>query len=240
MSRSEIDDYQDTLGLTFDNPDLLLQALTHRSFVHEHRRTDPDMQHNERLEFLGDAVIEFITGDWLFQQFPDMREGELTRIRAALVRTETLAGFALASGVDQVLRLGAGEESNGGRKRHSILCDAFEAVVGALYLDQGLGAVRPFVEELFEPALEVILQRASTKDAKSRLQEWCHKEYDNAIPVYYVIAALGPAHDRRFLVEVQLLGDPVGWGEGRSIRSAEQAAAQQVLLTLGFNGDAGT
>ena len=239
MPPSEIDAYQTILGLSFDQPDLLLQALTHRSFVHEHRRSDPNMQHNERLEFLGDAVIEFISGEWLFQQFPDMREGELTRIRAALVRTEMLASFALECGIDQVLRLGAGEESNGGRRRDSILCDAFEAVIGALYLDQGLNAVRPFVEALFEPALETILQRASTKDAKSRLQEWCHKEYEDAIPVYYVVAALGPAHDRHFLVEVQLLGEPIGWGEGRSIRNAEQAAAHQVLAGLDFDGEGG-
>jgi len=174
------------------------------------------------------------------QQFPEMREGELTRIRAALVRTETLAEFAQKCGIDDLLRLGPGEESNGGRERKSILCDAFEAIVGALYLDQGLDAVREFVGAQFEPALEGILRRASIHDAKSRLQEWCHQEYDDTIPAYGVIAAIGPAHDRHFLVEVELEDEPVGWGGGRSIREAQQAAAEMALHELGINGDAGS
>ena len=237
MTATAIDNLQAALGLSFDDPSMLLQAVTHRSFVHENRKYNPDLQHNERLEFLGDAVIEFIAGEWLFQQFPDMREGKLTRIRAALVRTEMLAEFALVCDLDQFLRLGVGEENNGGRERKSILCDAFEAVVGAIYLDLGMGAARDFVSILFEPALEAVLLRDSTKDAKSRLQEWCHKEFEDAIPVYWVIATLGPAHNRYFMVEVQLLEEPVGWGGAGSIRGAQQAAAEMALAELGVDAE---
>jgi ribonuclease-3 len=235
MTPHQIDAFEAALGLTFHDPNLLMTALTHRSFVHENRNRVPELQHNERLEFLGDAVIEFISGEWLYQRFPEMREGELTRIRATLVRTETLAEFATNCGINDMIRLGPGEESNGGRTRLSILCDAFEAIVGALYLDQGIEAARDFIVPQFEPALEMLLRRVSTKDAKSRLQEWCHKEYDDTVPNYWVIAALGPAHDRHFMVEVHLLDNAVGWGSGRSIRMAQQAAAEMALRELGID-----
>ncbi|MFP4323056.1 MAG: ribonuclease III, partial [Anaerolineales bacterium] len=190
------------IGLPFQDMSLLEQALTHRSYVNEHKKAQPLLQHNERLEFLGDAVIDFIAGDWLFGQFPEMREGKLTRIRSALVRTEMLASFARACGVQEIMRLGRGEEANGGRDKNSTLCNTFEAIMGALYMDQGMQAVYEFIEVLFEPALDEVLQRVSTKDAKSRLQEWSQAQPGKLTPRYHLIAALGPDHRKLFLMEV--------------------------------------
>lgn len=220
------------LGLDFEQPSLLIQALTHRSFVNENKHRQPDLQHNERLEFLGDAVIEFIAGDWLFQRFPNLREGQLTRLRSSLVCTEMLADFALICGLDKALRLGVGEEHNGGRQRKTNLCGAFEALMGALYLDQGAAAVQTFISQLFEPALESVLQKGAVKDAKSRLQEWSQTQVGNPVPRYHLLAALGPDHAKEFVVEVELEGVAVGWGTGRSKRRAEQAAAQMGLETV--------
>lgn len=215
--------------IAFNNTELLVQALTHRSYTNE---TDEAIEHNERLEFLGDAVLDFVAGSWLYERFPDMREGNLTRLRSSLVCTENLAEFALKTGIDQLIRLGHGEEDNGGRERLSTLCATFEAVVGAIYLDQGMEAVREFVLPLFEPSLAEILRQVSIKDAKSRLQEWSQSQPEKHTPLYAIIAATGPDHLPWFTVEVSLGDESLAWGSGRSKRSAEQAAAQTALENL--------
>jgi len=224
-----LDTFQKRIGLTFNDSELLLRALTHRSFANEH----PDEPHedNERLEFLGDAIIDFIVSEWLFEQFPDIAEGKLTRLRSGLVRTESLAALARQADIGPMLRLSKGEEEHGGRERDSNLCGTFEAISGALYRDQGLEAVRAFVRPRLAPRLEELLISDSDKDAKSRLQEWSQSML-NLTPSYRVLTIEGPEHAREFTVEVLIGEDVFGVGNGRSKRVAEQEAARIALEAL--------
>lgn len=205
---------------------LLQQALTHRSYVNEHN--DPDAVDNERLEFLGDAVLSFIAGDMLFREFPNMPEGDLTRLRAAMVRTDSLAQIGLARRVGEALRMGKGEERSGGRTRANNVCAAFEAVIGALYLDQGLDAVRAFVCPLLAERLEQVLSESLHTDARSQLQERAQAEL-NETPQYVLVDASGPDHERVFTVEVVIGGRVAGSGQGRSKQAASMAAARAAL-----------
>jgi ribonuclease-3 len=217
------------IGVKFNNRDLLLTALTHRSYLNEH--TGPAMRDNERLEFLGDAVLDFLTGDLLYNQFPDMPEGRLTRLRAALVRTAALAELSEQCELGKHIRMGKGEEASGGRKRVTNLCAVFEAVVGALYLDQGMDAVQRFVLPLFKPMLERVLAESLDQDARSLLQEWSQANH-NETPVYRTVEETGPEHEREFMVEALIGEQVVGCGVGRSKRSAAQAAARAALHLL--------
>lgn len=222
---TDTDDLQEQIGVQFQNDRLLWQALTHRSYINEHGEGEGD---NERLEFLGDAVLDFLVGDMLFQRFPDMPEGQLTRLRSALVRTESLAFLAAEAGLGTHLRMGKGEEAGGGRERPSNLCAAFEAVTGALYLDQGLEAVRAFILPRLESLIGQVLEEAIDKDARSRLQEWSQAEL-NKTPVYRTVSATGPDHLKEFVVEVLIGERVVGRGTGRSKQIAAQAAAREAL-----------
>ena len=228
--------FQRRLGVFFNDLSLLRRALTHRSYLNEH----PDMvlEDNERLEFLGDAILDFVAADWLYHHFPEMSEGSMTRMRAALVRTETLARFAEGLGVDAVLRLGKGEEESGGRKRPSMLCAAFEALVGAVFLDkgeQGLEIVQRLVYPLFAPALDEVLSTASDKDPKSLLQEWGQAELGQT-PQYQTVSADGPDHDRRFTIEVTIGGEVYGRGVGCNKQIAAQNAARDALERVRYKG----
>jgi ribonuclease III len=220
---------QERIGLVFDNDVLLQQALTHRSYINEHG--DDSISDNERLEFLGDAVLDFLVGDMLYQRFPDMPEGDLTRLRAALVRTESLAELARDIGLGQALRMGKGEESSGGRERVTNLCATFEAVVGALYLDQEMKAVRTFVTPHLDNLLQQILADSRDRDARSRLQEWSQAEH-NLTPAYRTVSASGPDHQKEFVVEVVIGERSVAHGTGRSKQSAAQSAAREALRLL--------
>jgi len=218
--------FQQQLKLAFRDQSLLQRALTHRSYLNEH--PDKALEDNERLEFLGDAVLDFIAGDWLYNRFPEMHEGRLTRLRAALVRTETLADFGQQCQLGQALCLGRGEEDSGGRHRQANLCRGFEALIGAIYLDLGMDVVRDFVLPFFEAALRVILASDADKDAKSLLQEWSQATL-NLTPSYRTVAAAGPDHAKEFTVEV-VIGERVyGQGRGRSKQAAAQEAAQAAL-----------
>ena len=208
------------LHVDFNDYGLLARALTHRSYLNENPGTT--LKDNERLEFLGDAVLDFLVGDYLYHHLSEAAEGELTALRAALVRTETLADFARLVDLGEALRLGYGEAESGGRDRLPILCATFEAVVGAIYLDQGLDPVRELLERLIPPRLERILARSLHKDNKSEFQIWAQGLY-NLTPSYRVVAASGPDHDKTFTVEV-VVGDKV-WGQGAG--SSKQAAAQE-------------
>lgn len=210
----------------FNDPALLERALTHASYANEH--SDETISDNERLEFLGDAVLDFIAGAWLFEKFPDYDEGRLTSVRAALVRVGTLAQFAREVGLPEHLRLGKGEIDTGGRERANILGDAFEALLGALYLDQGIEAVRAYVVPLLERATSDILQANLDRDAKSRLQEWSQGVL-GVTPRYKLIATEGPDHARMFTVEVRLGDRVAGIGRGTSKQMAEQLAAGEAL-----------
>ncbi len=228
------------LGVEFDDYSLLDRALTHRSYLNENPNLA--LEDNERLEFLGDAVLDFVVGAYLYHRFPEMNEGELTMLRAALVRTETLAGFAQDMGLGEVLRLGYGEAESGGRERLPILCAAFEALVGAIFLDQGLGAVEAWMQEQIEPALEHIMAESTHKDARSEFQIWAQARF-NKTPHYDVLASEGPDHQKVFTVAVRIDADTWGVGEGRSKQAAAQVAAAMALekaetwAITGLSGD---
>ncbi len=214
---------------SFNNATLLTRALTHRSYLNEH----PELpsEDNERLEFLGDAVLDFVAAEYLFRQYPEFAEGRLTSIRAALVRMETLSEYANRLEMGGLLRLGKGEAETGGRARQSLLADAFEAVVGALYLDQNIEAVKKFIEPLLAAEADRIVSEERDRDAKSILQEWC-QAHRNTTPHYRTISAVGPDHAKSFTVEVYLSNEPIGRGEGTSKQLAAQAAAAQALTKL--------
>lgn len=220
---------QTHLNFDFQDRSLLRRALTHRSYTNEH--PDDVLEDNERLEFLGDAVLDFIAGEWLYNRFPEMHEGRMTRLRAALVRTETLAAFAAECHLGEALLLGRGEEDSGGRERQANLCRAFEAVVGAIYLDSGIDYVRTFVEPHFTPALDRILQEESDKDAKSRLQEWCQATL-GMTPIYRTVNTTGPDHAKEFTIIVEINGQTLGQGTGRNKQRAAQKAARQALQRI--------
>jgi ribonuclease-3 len=220
---------QERLGVRFRDLSLLQRALTHRSYLNEH--PEHLLEDNERLEFLGDAVLDFIAGAWLYHRFPEMDEGSLTRLRAGLVRTETLAQFALHFRLGASLLLGRGEDESGGRTRYKNLCGAFEALVGALYLDQGMEAARAFGEPLLGPALDDILKRAADKDAKSMLQEWSQASL-GLTPIYRTVASRGPDHAKEFTVAVIIGNTECGRGTGHSKQVAAQVAAQQALEAI--------
>lgn len=213
----------------FRDPSLLQRALTHRSYLNEHADA---LEDNERLEFLGDAVLDFLAAALLYNRLPEMREGRLTRLRAALVRTEQLAALAGQLGLGEHIRLGKGEEDGGGRGRRTLLCDVFEAVIGAYYLDSGVDAVRAYIEPLFQPVLDEVLREEMDNDSKSRLQEWAQAER-GLTPHYVIIHNSGPDHERIFTAQVFIAAEALGEGEGSSKRAAEQAAARAALERLG-------
>jgi ribonuclease-3 len=208
----------------FGSPELLTTALTHRS------AGEP---HNERLEFLGDALLSYIMADVLYRRFPDAMEGELSRLRSRLVRGETLARLARRIGLGSHLRLGPGEAKSGGADRSSILADALEAFIGAVYLDAGESSCRQVVMELFGPLLEQIAHDSvPLKDPKSRLQELCQRN-KQPLPEYRLLRTVGADHERSFEIEC-VLSDPLrsAIGRGSSRRRAEQAAAQALLEAI--------
>ncbi len=214
------------LGVEFSDYSLLSRALTHRSYLNEN--SGSILEDNERLEFLGDAVIDFIVAGYLYHRFPEMDEGELTALRAALVRAETLAQFAQAVDLGHYLRLGLGEEENGGRQRVPQLCATFEAVMGAIYLDQGLEAARPLIERTIRPMLEEIRAGSLHKDARSEFQVWAQARF-NQTPHYDVVGSQGPDHARTFTVRVRVGSETWGEGHGRSKQTAAQAAAAEAM-----------
>lgn len=222
-----LDILQEKLGFQFQDRSVLMRALTHRSYLNEN--SDFALEDNERLEFLGDAVLDFLVGAYLYHRFPEMDEGELTSLRAALVRAHTLADFARDWSLGESLLLGFGESESGGRERVPILCATFEAVVGAVYLDQGLEKVKELLEPLLEPTLKMILADQLHKDAKSEFQVWAQAHYA-VTPHYKVVATAGPDHAKVFTVSVFVGEDSWGTGEGPSKQTAAQAAARQAML----------
>lgn len=216
---------EQSIGLTLQNKKLFQQAFTHTSYAHERKNSHhPD---NERLEFLGDAVLELAVSDYLFHRYPVMSEGELTRTRARMVCEPSLAAFAQKLEFGRYMRLGKGEEMTGGRVRPSLLADVFEAFIGALFLDQGLDTTKHFLYTVVFPDVsEEWLAR--TTDAKSQLQELVQQERLGILR-YRIVDMQGPAHDRQFVAEVHLEEQPLGQGSGRSKKEAEQNAANVAL-----------
>jgi len=217
-------DKLDNLKILFDDKNLLAQALTHKSWVNEH---PGERESNERLEFLGDAILEFVISKDLYVRFPSKEEGYLTALRANLVNTQNLASLAIKLGVGESLFLSKGEEDGGGRKNTSLLADTVEAIIGALYLDGGVSMVQTFIKEnLITEIPEKV--KEPLKDPKSRLQEYVQAK-GKAAPKYRVLEESGPDHEKRFIVEVFIESESWGKGEGKSKNQAEQAAAEKAL-----------
>ncbi len=226
MNLSEL---ESTLGFVFEDKSLLQRALTHRSYLNE----NPNLPwlDNERLEFLGDSILGFVTAEYLYHRFPEMKEGDLTSLRAALVRGQTLAEYAEGLNLGPHLLISRGEEAAHGRSRPALLAATFEAVIGALYLDHGLEAARSLILRVVEPKTLSIIQERLDRNAKSLLQELSQGRM-KVTPVYRTISTSGPDHAREFTVQV-LLGNRVyGIGQGRNKQTAEQEAARTALVEL--------
>ncbi|MEM9908353.1 MAG: ribonuclease III [Cyanobacteria bacterium P01_D01_bin.44] len=211
----------------FQDMGLWQQAMTHKSYAKEHESEGPD---NERLEFLGDAILTFISGEYLFHRYPDRPEGELTPLRAALVDEDQLSHFAKALDLQHHLRLSLGAENSGGRKSDRLLCSAFEAIVGAYFLDTGndIQAIRDYVWPMFDEVAPDTLRTALQVNFKSRLQTWA-LEHVGVVPEYHIIQESGPDHAKEFTAEVRIQGKAYGQGTGRRKQDAEKQAAQAAL-----------
>lgn len=208
----------------------LIRALTHRSYVNESRNVFED---NERLEFLGDSILSFLVAEWLYQSFPEKKEGFLTKVRSALVHTHQLSEFARQIGIGPAMFLGKGEEQAGGRDRDAILCDAFEALIAAMYLSTDMDTVRGFVRPLFEQESDSILQNHTEEDVKSRLQEWAQAK-GFASPTYMLVDETGPDHAKLFEVGAFINGKEIARGSGSNKQTAEKRAAYQSMKVLGI------
>jgi ribonuclease III len=221
-----------SLGLEFKNSDLLIEAFCHRSYLNEH----PDfyLPHNERLEFLGDAVLELIVTEYLYKKYPEKNEGELTSWRAALVNAKILGELAKELGFNDFLLLSKGEEKETGKARFYILANTFEALIGAIYLDQGYEVAKNFVEKnLIEKKLPEIIEKSLFKDPKTRFQEEA-QERVKITPTYKVLEEWGPDHAKHFIVGVFLGNELVAKGEGTSKQEAEEEAAKNALKIKGW------
>lgn len=213
----------------FTHPSFLTEALTHKSYVNERR--DSGRKHNERLEFLGDAVLSLIVSDYLASRYPELSEGALSKLKAKLVSEAPLANAARRLDLGARLKLGRGEELSNGRDKASLLADAFEAIIAAVYLDGGLEASRNFTIEALTDELrriDVLQEKPGGDDYKTRFQEWCQKRYD-VLPRYIIVRETGPDHQKVFEVEVHVKDTALGIGRGYSKKEAEQEAAQQAL-----------
>jgi ribonuclease-3 len=226
----DIATFQKTLGVKFRNPALLEQALVHSSSVNENPSLFPVQ--NERLEFLGDAVLDFVVAEKLYRDFPALAEGAMTRLRAALVRRETLARVARGISLGDFLYLGKGEEASGGRAKEANLAGALEAVIAAVYLDRGLAVTGKMVIRLLKEEWARVVNRDTGIDYKSRLQELAQSRFQ-LMPAYRLAAESGPDHVKNFTVEVEVNRQVMGWGTGRSKKMAETAAARAALKKLG-------
>jgi ribonuclease-3 len=217
---------QDKLGISFADLSLLQQAFVHRSYLNE----NPEFRlgSNERLEFLGDAFLGLVVAEFLFREFPELSEGELTKLRSDLVRQDSLARLAASLGLGEYLYLGQGEERGGGRKRSRNMACTLEALVGAAFIDQGFDVAKELVLRVFASSVAEVRQRGLASDHKSRLQELIQAERQER-PAYRLVEAAGPDHDKTFCVEVVVGGEVLGRGSGKSKQAAEKDAAKQAL-----------
>lgn len=227
----KLESLEKIVGVTFSDRMHLLTAVTHRSYLNEHREATQD--HNERYEFLGDAVLELIITDFLFHKYPEKPEGDLTSIRAALVNTTSLSDVSTKLAINDYLLLSKGEERDTGRARQYILANAFEALVGAVYLDQGYEAAKQFIGDQLFDRTEVIVAKRLWQDAKSRFQELA-QEHMNTTPGYETLGQEGPDHDRLFTVGVYLGEKKIAEGKGRAKQEAEQEAAENAIEAQGW------
>lgn len=223
--------FEKSIGITFKNKDLLKQAFIHRSYVNEHRSTK--LEHNERLEFLGDAVLELSVTDFLFKKYKNLPEGDLTAYRSALVNAVTLAEVAEKIKMNSFLLLSKGESRDVGRARQIILANAFEALLGAIYLDLGYAAADSFIKEYLLKLIDEIVEKQKFIDPKSKFQEQAQDKVA-ITPVYKIVKESGPDHNKLFTVGVFLDDDMVATGDGKSKQEAEQSAATKALEVRGW------
>ena len=219
-----VESFEQAIGYTFKNKDIIRTALTHSSYANENKLP----RDNERLEFLGDSVLGFVTAEYLFSEYKTRPEGELTKLRAAVVCEKSLFKFGEKLSLGDYIYMGKGEENSGGRNRPSIVSDAFEAVIAAMYIDGGIEVVKPYILSFIQ---EAVKREANFKDNKSLLQEEIQKNKGNTIS-YEPLGESGPDHEKVFKFAVKINGETVGIGEGRSKKEAEQAAAGVALATL--------
>lgn len=224
--RKNVKEFETKLGVSFNNINVLRQAFIHRSYINEHKESG--LEHNERLEFLGDAVLELVVTDFLFKNYPSKTEGELTAYRAALVNTNSLSEASTRLGINEYLHLSKGESRDMGRARQYILANTFEAVVGALYLDQGYSAAEKFIADNLFYLIDEIISKRLWQDSKSLFQEKA-QENVGITPRYELIEEKGPDHDREFIIGVYLNKEQVATGKGRAKQEAEQEAAKNAL-----------
>ncbi|MBW1723192.1 MAG: ribonuclease III [Deltaproteobacteria bacterium] len=229
IENKDFHDLMDRLGYRFKNPNLLAEAFRHSSFVNE--IGEEDVRDNERLEFLGDAVLDLAISDILMELFDSAREGDLSKYRASVVNEKTLSLVAKELGLGDFLLLGKGEELTGGRRKPSILADTVEALLGAVYLDGGFEASKEIIRRFFTPHLEKIVSREGLNDFKSLLQEYTQAAFKTR-PQYVLVKESGPAHRKVFRVALRLQGKTMAEAEGRSKKEAEQKAAKEAFLCL--------
>ncbi len=232
---AEYEKFATKIGVTFKDVGLLREAFTHRSYLNEHRGTN--MRHNERLEFLGDAVLELVMTEYLFAKYPEEPEGRLTAYRSALVNTNSISEAATHWGMNEYLLLSRGEAKDVGRARQYILANTFEAVIGSIFLDQGYDASRGFIAKSLFERLDDIVGKRLWQDAKSKFQEEA-QERTGITPNYEVLKESGPDHDKRFDVGVYIGSELIANGEGRSKQDAEQVAAHAALIKRGWQDEA--
>ncbi len=223
--------FEEASGITFKNKELLRRAFTHRSFLNENRGAESS--HNERLEFLGDAVLELIVTEYLFEKYPDSNEGDLTAYRASLVNAITLSEVAQKINVNDFLLLSKGEAKDTGKARQYILANTMEAIIGAIYLDQGYDTAKYFISKNLFHLIDKIVEDKSWIDAKSKFQEKA-QEKESETPVYKSLKEEGPDHDKHFTVGVYLNNELIAEGVGMSKQEAEQSAARQALEVKGW------
>ena len=231
MSTIDFSTFEERVGFTFSDKALLRQAFTHRSYLNENK--DQGLEHNERLEFLGDAVLELISTTFLFEKYPDKTEGDLTALRAALVNTQSISDAATELGMNDYLLLSKGEAKDTGRARQYILANTFESFIGSLYLDQGYDAAEKFVTDNLLGKADEIVAKKLWQDPKSRFQE-LSQEKMGVTPRYELMGESGPDHDKRFTAGVFLDHLEIARGEGRSKQEAEQDAAKNALELKGW------
>ena len=228
--KQQLQSFCNTVGIQMHDLELLDMALTHTSYAHEAKEA-PKPQHNERIEFLGDSVLSIIVSTYMYNNFPDLAEGQLTKFRAHHVCEGSLYEFAKRIHLGDLLRLGHGEAMSGGRERPSILGDAFESVLGAIYLDQGIEVARTYLLGLMQQEIDYICRHGIYNDYKTRLQEILQRDGEVDIS-YRLLNSTGPEHNKTFTSEVLLAGKVIGEGQGRTKKDSEQHAAQQALAQL--------
>ncbi len=229
---NDFTEFQKRAGVEFKDQNLLTQAFVHRSYINENKNSG--LSHNERLEFLGDAVLELVITDFLYQKYPTKTEGDLTAYRSSLVNAVTCSDIATKLGMNEYLLLSKGESKDNGRARQYILANTLEAFIGAVYLDQGYDISKSFIEREFTPLIEGIISAGSWIDAKSLFQEKA-QEFDGITPSYKTVKESGPDHEKKFTVGVYVGKELVAQGEGDSKQDAEQSAAREALKSRGWN-----